>query len=159
MAVAMGCLGERRAKEHYDWSVVLRNYSELLNDLRERRKQAKADPTLAPLASQTPIPPLSQIFAAWPSCTIDAHTAVQTRGNSVDLQQHILLAMVRIYRKELPPPELIQKTFKHIQTLGTTSLHQLINLTNPDWSAAEAKRLPEAFGWLLKHGFAEVAAS
>ena len=39
MAVAMGCLGERRVQENYDWSVVLHRYSELLDDLLERREQ------------------------------------------------------------------------------------------------------------------------
>ena len=65
--------------------------------------------------------------------------------------------MVRIYSGELPPPELILKTFRNLQTLGTSSLHQLQCLSKPDWSASEAARLPEALGWLLKHGFAEVA--
>ena len=64
--------------------------------------------------------------------------------------------MVKIYRRELPPPVLIQKTFQHLQGLGTANLHQLQNLPEPSWSSAEAARLPEALGWLLKHGFAEV---
>ena len=67
--------------------------------------------------------------------------------------------MVKIYQKELPPPELIQKAFLHLQALGTTNLHQLQNLPEPNWSATEAARLPEALGWLLKHGFAEVIPS
>ena len=158
MAVAMGCLGERRAKEHYDWSVVLNRYSELLDDLQERRQRAKEDPDLGPLASQLPIPPLAQIFAAWPSRTIDAHTPLQPYGDATNLNHHLRLKMVRIYRKELPPPELIQKTFQRMQGLGTANLHQLQNLPELSWSSAEAARLPEAVGWLLKHGFVEVAA-
>ena len=66
--------------------------------------------------------------------------------------------MVQIYSSELPPPELILKTFQKLQTLGTSSLHQLQSLSKLDWVASEAARLPEALGWLLKHGFAEVAA-
>ena len=158
MAVAMGCLGERRAKEHYDWSVVLQRYSELLDDLQERRQLAKADPDLAPLASHRAIPPLTQIFSAWPSHTIDAHTYIRACGDATDLHHHLQLAMVRIYRRELPPTELIQKTFQYLQDLGSATLQELHNLPKPSWSATEATRLPEALGWLLKHGFAEVAA-
>ena len=66
--------------------------------------------------------------------------------------------MVRIYRRELPPTELIQKTFQCLQGLGSATLHELHNLPKPSWSSTEATRLPEALGWLLKHGFAEVAA-
>ena len=159
MAIAMGCLGERRVREHYDWSVVLKQYSELLDDLRERRQKALADPSLTLLANHRPIPQLAQIFAAWPSRTIDAHTPIKPCGDALNLHRHLQLEMVRIYRMELPSPELIQKTFQHLQDLGTTSLHQLKNLANPKWSAAEAARLPEAMGWLLKHGFAAVAPS
>ncbi len=159
MAVAMGCLGEQRARVNYDWSVVLQKYSELVDDLQEKRQQARADHSLAALAGHRPMPPLAQIFAAWPSCTIDAHTEIRPYGNFADLNHHLQLAMVRIYRNELPSPELILKTFQILETMGTSSLHKLQCLSKPDWSNSEAERLPEAVGWLLKHGFAEVAQS
>ena len=159
MAVAMGCLGEQRAREHYDWSVILQRYNELMDDLQERRQQAKADPALAPLKSHRPLPPLAQIFAAWPSRTIEAHTAIQPCGDASTLHQHLKLEMVKIYRRELPPTELIQKTFQHLQSLGTATLHELQNLPKARWSAAESARLPESLGWLLKNGFAAVDQS
>jgi alpha-maltose-1-phosphate synthase len=158
MAVAMGCLGKQRARENYDWSVVLQHYSELLNDLHERRQLAMSDPCLAGLANYRPTPALAQIFEAWPSCTINAHTDIKSFGDSADLYRHLQLTMVRIYSNELPPPELILKTFQILETLGNSSLHKLQCMSKPDWSNAEAARLPEALGWLLKHGFAEVAA-
>ena len=159
MAVAMGCLGEQRVMEHYDWSVVLQRYNELLDDLQERRQKAMANPTLALLGSHSPIPPLSKTFAAWPSCSIDALTAIKPCSDALDLHHYLQLTMVRIYQGELPPPELIQKTFQQLQTLGIASLQQLQNQSKPCWTTAEAARLPEAVGWLLKHGFAEVASS
>ncbi|WP_115161090.1 glycosyltransferase family 4 protein [Synechococcus sp. UW86] len=159
MAVAMGCLGEQRAKMHYDWSVVLHRYSELMDDLQKRRQDAKADPALAPLASHHPIPPLTQIFAAWPSRKINFHTPIKPCGEITELQKHLQLAMVQIYRKELPPPELIQKVFKQLQSLGTASLNRLLNLPEHCWAVKEAERLPETMGWLLKHGFAKVTSS
>ena len=56
-----------------------------------------------------------------------------------DLHQHLKLEMVKIYRRELPPTELIQKTFQHLQSLGTASLHELQNLPKPSWSAARGR--------------------
>ena len=156
MAVAMGCLGERRAREHYDWSVVLHRYSDLLDYLLERRQKAQSNPDLSPMKSHRPIPPLAEIFAAWPSRTIDTHTAIKPCGNAPDLHNYLQLAMVRLYRSELPPPRLIQKTFQQLKALGNPNLKQLLNLAEPSWDEAEAARLPEAIGWLLKHGFAEV---
>ena len=52
--------------------------------------------------------------------------------------------MVRIYRNELPPAQLIQKTFQQLQTLGNPNLEQLRSLAQTSWSDAEAARLPEA---------------
>ena len=49
MDVAMGCLGEQRAREHYDWKVVLQQYSQLLDELLERRQEAMGDSSLASL--------------------------------------------------------------------------------------------------------------
>ncbi len=158
MAVAMGCLGEQRAKENYDWSVVLQRYSELLDDLLERRQKALEDPALAPFRSHRPIPPLAQIFSAWPSSTIDAHTHIKPCRNSSDLDRYLQLEMVRIYHNELPHPRLIQKSFQQLQALGNSNLHQLQTVAQPSWSDAETTRLPEALGWLLKHGFAEITS-
>ena len=152
----MGCLGERHAREHYDWSVVLNRYSDLLDDLLERRQKALTDPVRAPSESLQAIPELTQIFAAWPSRTIDSHTAIKPCGDSPNLHNYLQLAMVRIYRNELPPPQLIRKTFQQLQALGNPNLKQLQSLAQPSWSDEEASRLPEALGWLLKHGFAEV---
>ena len=159
MAVAMGCMGEQRAKATYDWSVVLQRYSELLDDLLERRQKAIEDPALAPLRSHRPIPPLAQIFSAWPSCTINTHTMINACGNPLDLHRYLQLEMVRIYRNELPHPRLIQKTFKQLKAQGKSNLHQLQKMAQPSWSEAETARLSEAIGWLLKHGFAEITSS
>ena len=46
----MGAAGQRRAREHYDWRVVIAAYQELLADLTVRRRRRFLIRTIAWLA-------------------------------------------------------------------------------------------------------------
>ena len=155
-AIAMGALGMQRVEQHYDWKVVLNQYSELLDFLADRRCHAMKSAKHAKLASMKPIPALSQVFRAWPSQVINESTSLKACGNKVDLIRQLQLGMVMIYRNELPPTTLILKAFTHLQLMGHASLQQLENENQKAWSINELNHLAAAVGWLLKHGFAEV---
>jgi glycosyltransferase involved in cell wall biosynthesis len=156
-AVAMGELGRQRVLRQFDWPVVLAQYAQLLDELAQRRSRALADPSLAPLAQLRPIPPLPQVFAAWPSRAFTASTRLQATAaaDAASLEQVLALAMVRLYRSELPPLQLIQAVHAQLRGRGPASLPELQALASPPWPPAEAGRLAEALGWLLKHGFVE----
>ena len=159
-AVAMGELGRQRVLQHYHWPVVLQQYAALLDQLGERRARALADPALAPLARLRPIPPLAEVFAVWPSRQLTATTRLQLApgASTAGLEQLLNLAMVQLYRSELPPELLIRVVFSQLQRQGPASLAELQALASPSWPAAEAPRLAEALGFLLKHGQLEVAS-
>ena len=159
-AVAMGELGRQRVLQHYHWPVVLQQYAALLDQLGERRARALADPALAPLARLRPTPPLAEVFAVWPSRQLTATTRLQLApaASTAGLEQLLNLAMVQLYRSELPPELLIRVVFSQLQRQGPASLAELQALASPSWPAAEAPRLAEALGFLLKHGQLEVAS-
>ena len=159
LAVGMGALGRQRVKQNYDWKVVLNQYSELLDVLADRRRHAMKSTRYAHLAGMKPIPALSQIFKAWPSHVISDRNAIHACGNKSDLIRQLQLEMVVIYRNELPPVSLILKAFIKLQSLGHASLRELKENKLTCWSTSERQHLAEALGWLLKHGFAEVAQS
>ena len=156
LAVAMGALGMQHVERNYDWQIVLKEYSNLLDDLADRRQHASNSVKHANLASMKPIPALPQVFKSWPSQVIDKNSSLQACGNQSDLINHLQLKMVVIYLSELPPTTLILKAFTHLQRLGHASLQELLDDKRADWSTKELKQLAEAIGWLLKHGFAEV---
>ena len=156
LAVAMGALGIQRVQNHYDWKIVLKHYSDLLDELADRRRLAMGSTNHVNLAAMKPIPPLVEIFKAWPSKVIDVNTSIQTCGDEDTLVKHLHLGMVVIYRNELPPSRLILKAFNQLQGLGHATMQQLKDHNQADWSPSERNRLAEAVGWLLKHGFAEV---
>ena len=64
--------------------------------------------------------------------------------------------MVVIYRKELPPTQLILKVFLRLHDLKLTTFEQLKQDKKAKWSASDHKRIAEAVGWLIKHGFAKI---
>ena len=102
LAVAMGTLGIQHAKNHYDWRIVLNQYCDLLDELADRRRTAGGKSKYVHLESIKPIPPLFEIFDAWPTQVIDARTSIQTCFDIDTLEKHLQLGMVMIYRNELP---------------------------------------------------------
>lgn len=155
LAIAMGTLGMQRVKDCYDWKVVLNQYGDLLDALKDRRQHAMKSAKHAHLAAIKPIPPLSQVFQAWPSHVINDNSLINACGKQSDLISHLQLGMVIIYQNELPPPELILKVFSQLQRLGQATMRQIEENSQIAWSASERQRLSEAIGWLLKHGFAK----
>ena len=111
-AIAMGALGMQRVERHYDWKVVLDQYNGLLEDLAKRRQTAIEKKHYLNIANMKPIPSLFDVFKEWPTQTIGDKTIIET-CNDVDLLNRILrLGMVTIYKNELPPTNLILRSFQ-----------------------------------------------
>jgi len=73
----MGEAGRKRARQSFDWRVVVRAYQDLWRDLENVRNRDKA---IAPLAAHRPAAPLRDdpfsLFAAHPTHTLDGKTRV-----------------------------------------------------------------------------------
>ena len=156
LAVAMGTLGVQRVQNHYDWKIVLNQYCDLLDDLADRRRVASGKLENVIFTSIKPIPPLFEIFNAWPTQAINANTSIQTCCDIDTLEKHLQLGMVVIYHNELPPTPLILKVFRRLHDLNETTFEQLKQDKHAQWSASDYTRLAEAVGWLIKHGFAKI---
>ena len=157
-AIAMGALGQQRVKTHYDWPVVLKRYLELLDELKDRRKQAINNKTLSQLQAKQHMPELANIFAAWPTSTISAETKLKARGDVSTLQKYLKLSITKIYRKEMPVFSLILNTFIHLKNYEKANLNKLIDSSSNNFMISDNHRTAEAIGWLLKNGFAEVCS-
>src|SRR3970282_2404922 len=73
----MGEAGRKRARQGFDWRVVVRQYQDLWRDLENVRNRDKA---IAPLAAHRPPVPLRDdpfsLYAAHPTHTLDGKTLV-----------------------------------------------------------------------------------
>ena len=156
LAVGMGTLGMQRVQKKYDWKVILTQYSELLDELAHRRDMAMRSDDQSNLRLMKPIPPLFQVFKAWPTQVISNETQIQVCNDEDSLIRVLQLGMIKIYRNELPPSEVILKTFQELENLGQASLKQLFECSEKGWSVNDRDRLAESVGWLIKHGFAKV---
>ncbi len=155
-AIAMGALGQQRVRNNYDWSVILKRYEELLDELKDRRKQAINNITLSQLNAKQQMPELASIFAAWPSSSIDANAQIKTKGDVSSLQKHLELSIVKIYRNEMPNPELLLETFIHVNTIEKVSLNEITKDSSWASNKYDYHLFAQSIGWLLKNGFAEV---
>jgi len=84
----MGAAGKARAKQVYDWSVILPDYKALWAELAEPR--AKDSEIAAPADSQFADPLRDdpfRTFVGYPTSTISEDYIVQRRGTDVELEQ------------------------------------------------------------------------
>jgi glycosyltransferase involved in cell wall biosynthesis len=144
----MGEAGRRRARDHYDWRVILPRYRELWQELRRIRLASK-DP--APLASLWPArPDPFRAFAGYPTAPLQPGTLLQL--NALDGQAALqrlevlsALAMVRYALPLMPGREELAAVLR-AAAAGPQPAEQLL-------LAVAAERRPLMFRallWLLK---------
>ena len=112
MAIAMGSLGQQRVRHHYDWTVILKRYADMLDNLKFRREKAISQAKQNNLKHMTPMPLLADIFSEWPSNITNLNAIIEAQGHIIDLQRYLNLKIITMYQGQLPSKLLIVSTFK-----------------------------------------------
>jgi alpha-maltose-1-phosphate synthase len=144
----MGEAGRRRAREAFDWRVVIAAYQELWSELGEHRR---ACPESAPLLSGRPSRPLApdpfDLFRDWPSERLSAGTSVQLPPGVTGS----LARAMRELRAATPMPATLldagdtERLVEMLQS-GPRSAGDLIASLEPELRPAGWRTL----GWLAK---------
>ena len=153
----MGALGKQRAKAEYDWSVILQQYENLLNELADRRGIAMKDQKLEKLANMQAIPSFPSAFKQWPTKFITPETRLQSSKETsiAKLDKYLSLQINEIYQNEQPPIKLIKGIFNYIHANGPSSLIELKSSKACSLAKNNVNLLSQTLGWLVKHGFLE----
>ena len=152
MAVAMGALGQQRVRELYDWSSILGRYKDMLDELKLLRMHALSQTSITNIK---PLPMLADIFSEWPNRVIDSNTKIIAQGDISGLEKFLELQIIQIYKNELPPKELIIKTFELLSKAPMANVNQLKRFDANNFATVNDHRFLQAIGLLLKHGFAK----
>jgi alpha-maltose-1-phosphate synthase len=159
----LGTAGQIRAKERYDWSVIIGMYQELWQDLANRRN---ASVESAPTVQGRPLHPLRDdpfsLFAEYPTHTIDGDAVVSAAvseiesGEEVDLHERLrelrALSMNEFAAQVMLNDQDIQIVLEMIEEKGAVSV---ISLAEP--LAENVRfRLPRTLGWLAKIGLLQL---
>ncbi|CAN7202445.1 glycosyltransferase family 4 protein [Massilia sp. LjRoot122] len=142
----MGEEARRRAQMEFDWSVILRRYRALWDELAERRR---ADPLLAPpLPSRAPDrPDPFRLFASYPTRPITAASLVELAPDaSLALVNHYReLAINRFASASLPTLEDFGQLFGAIGP-RPVEVEELIDTLGP----CDRPTLLRGLAWLCK---------
>jgi len=152
----MGEAGRARARSHYDWSVVIRAYEDLWQELRELRLSA---PEVAPRqAQESPHPHYPDpfdIFAKHPSFVLAADTVVALDtgsglGGVKDLSRHPFCT----FSSDLMlPGQALSALLDRLATGGPLTVGELQGAIEPGLH----KRLHRTLPWLAKFGLIKLS--
>jgi hypothetical protein len=116
----LGAAGQARARDHYDWPVILGRYAEMIEGLGELRKAA-GDPGPAAWPIR---PDPYRLFADYPTATLDESWAVEPQLERADAIEMFL--DLGVARYVLDPGamsreiiiDLLRKASKEVCTVG-----------------------------------------
>jgi glycosyltransferase involved in cell wall biosynthesis len=161
----MGENGRRRAREVYDWSVIISAYQDLWRDLAARREKS---PEIAPRVTATsPANPLRgnpfHLFAHYPTIQMDDNSVlVKTNLNSDLIRQACALKMTNITGSYTRGSQLAQWIYNLIGRDATgLTLGKIIAGAKNDYRTSQGispgrEQCLIAIGWLCKMGALEV---
>ena len=145
----MGQAARRRARERYDWSVVIKAYEQLWRELQNRRQHA--DET-APRRPTDPPHPLRDdpfsAFAAYPTETLNMETLLTSTpsSNAARLDKLLKTPMTNFAAPLLASREECLQTLDQIGRNGGCTLGEVLT----DVPAPRLARMQRTIGWLLK---------
>ena len=148
LRVAMGASAQKRAREVYDWTVVLRQYEALWGELAETRLASPELPPALPPARQDPF----ELFAGYPTDAIDEQASFELVVADLDLTLTALgerasLKVIDFASAVISTPEEVRAMLERAAD-GPAPVHDLVASIIPERRALALRSL----GWLLKLG-------
>ena len=145
----MGAAGRRRARETFDWSVVIRAYQDLWRDLADRRRHETEN---APPSPGSPAYPLRadpfRLFAGYPTAAIEPDLAVVLAPNTsaADFAAISGVELGAYARALFAADEDCVKLLDHLGEHGETRIRTLLEL----FAKNERGAILRTIAWLAK---------
>ncbi len=153
----MGAAGKKRARETYDWSVVVAQYQELWAELAELRRAAakgQSKKAKAPPTDPTRLDPF-EIFASYPTrvLTPDDQISMAKGATKETFQDRLRYNMVTFTRDVLPRKSDCLTVLDHLAEVGSCSARELTLLVAPE----HRRKLYRGLVWLHKIDILHIA--
>ena len=148
----MGEAGRRRAREVYDWSVVVAQYQELWAELAERRQagQSKKSQVLRHPGRECPF----YVFQSYPTTALRSdHRLFLSPGVTTEaMRERAGLNMVSFAKEILPSDKEFSLLFDHLKRQEGMTAREAADLV----PAERRKSLVRSLLWLAKHDLIRV---
>ncbi len=156
LRIQMGKAGQRRAKEEYEWEVIIKKYENLWRELNEIRNKTGKDTKPMKYPWPARMDPF-HAFESYPRKTITSETKVEksTQDLKLSIDQALELRnskMISFAKYVLPNEEEIKLILKSIEV--STSVKDVIK----DAPKERKPYLVRSIGWLLKMGILRITS-
>jgi glycosyltransferase involved in cell wall biosynthesis len=145
----MGEAGRVRARDHFDWSVVVRHYQALWHELALRRRSAEETAKRSPGEPANPLrqDPL-RLFDSYPTAFIRRDTAVRLRPGADRARLALLRSsgLAKVGAQLFSPEEDIAAAMAHLGKVGACRVDNLLTQV----PLARRALLYRTIGWMLK---------
>lgn len=144
----LGDAGQRRAREHYDWRLIVARYQDLWQELAELRAGGTAGPVNSGPWSRPTRPDPFAMFDGWASMalTLEHVVALAPGIDAAAISRRRNLQMVSYMGPVLPPARYFDQVLKQLQTAGTATVGDIIAAIPENDRASVAR----ALAWLCK---------
>ncbi len=145
----MGATGRKQAREKFDWSVVIRAYQELWQDLAERRQRETEN---VPTSPGSPAYPLRadpfRLFASYPTTAIepDLTVALAPGRRAADFAAMSRVELGAYARSLFAADEDCLKVLEHLGEHGETRIRTLLEL----FASNQRRTILLTIAWLAK---------
>jgi glycosyltransferase involved in cell wall biosynthesis len=127
----MGAAGRTRAREVFDWQVVIAQYQALWTELEARRR---ADREISPRSAHAPADPLRGdpfwLFQGYPSATLEDRSLVALNGDPDDeaVRRTLSLRLARIGGRGRADDDEVAFFVRHLRARGPSTVAELRTL-------------------------------
>lgn len=118
---AMGEAGRRLAQERFDWSIIIRQYLALWEELALIRKANVDNPNFAPKVCADRLDPF-RLFAGYPSQIVDQDFRIRVRQGDFDISRLLDDPLLSLVRPTLPDERAFAALFTSFQEFEGSSL-------------------------------------
>jgi len=145
----MGAAGRERARNTFDWSVVIREYQDLWRNLAERRRR---ETETAPPAPGSPAYPLRadpfRLFAGYPTASIEPDLTVVLAPNrsAADFPTIGAVELGAYARFLFAADDDCVKLLEHLDKHGKSTIHRLLEL----FAQQDRGKILRTIAWLAK---------
>jgi glycosyltransferase involved in cell wall biosynthesis len=147
----MGEAGRKRAREEFDWAIIVRRYQALWQALAERRRAAKPVPALANPRRRDPF----WLFAEYPTRTLAPadRLAAAPGASAARLKAMRANPMLDFGGPLLPAEEIYSRILERLAAAPGTSVAELLK----EFGAGRQGQLLRGLVWLYKAGLIRFA--
>jgi glycosyltransferase involved in cell wall biosynthesis len=150
MRERMGMAGRRRALETYDWSVVVKRYEELWDELR---KICAVDGPTSRRIHAPVRPDWTRVFGSYATGMIQGESRLRATQRALEASRAKELSLYHLQKASALPPHALASALDRLVELREATVDEISSNGGGVRGGSDLRRI---LLWLIKYGYAEI---